>query len=170
MPQRPIRQEIASHPRSSIETQRAARGKQSRRDKASVQGFLDRFGRAITSGDTGAIVALWETPAFVIDSTAARVVSSNSELEEFFAGSKDAYNARGIVGTRAEIQDLDWISDDLVMVRVRWPYLNAANDEVGEESSTYTLKRDAEGELRLRVATMRGEAANGAGRDREQEN
>lgn len=168
MPQRPIRQEISQ--RKSPEAERTARGKRSRRDKASVQGFLDRFASALISGDTKAIAALWETPAFVIDSTMARVVSTNQEIELFFSGAKDAYNARGIVDTRAEVLDLDWISDDLVMVRVRWPYLDAANEEHGEESSTYTLKRDEKGELRLRVATMRGESSEPAAHARTRQN
>jgi hypothetical protein len=43
-------------------------------------------------------------------------------------------------------------------VRVRWPYLNSHGDEVGEESMTYTLRRDDAGNLRLRAAILHGEA------------
>ena len=157
MPQRPIRQEFTDRSARVPEAPRARRGAMPRRDKASVQGFLDRLARAVTSGDTRTIASMWEVPAFVIGNEDARAIHSAAEIERFFAGARDAYNARGIVDTRAEITDLDWIADDLVMVRVRWPYLGADREEHGEESSTYTLKRDANGELRLRVATMRGE-------------
>jgi hypothetical protein len=126
------------------------------RDRAEVQEYLDQFARAITSGDVSSIAELWETPAFVIDDRAAIPVSDIAEVERFFAGAKDQYNARGITTTKAEILDLDWVSDNLVVVRVRWPYENDAGATLGAESSSYTLKRNADGEFRMRVVLMRG--------------
>jgi hypothetical protein len=126
------------------------------RDRAKVQDYLDRFGEAITSGDVSAIAALWETPAFVIDDRAAIPVASIGEVEKFFAGAKDQYNAQGITKTKAEILDLDWISDNLVVVRVRWPYQNDAGKTLGAESSSYTLKRSGDGDFKMRVVLMRG--------------
>jgi hypothetical protein len=142
----------------------SARGTGARRDKASVQAYLDRFSTAMTAGDTRTLAGLWSVPAFVIGENMTRVVQSPAEVEQFFAGAKDMYNARGITSTRAEIVDLDWISDNLVTVRVRWPYLDQHNREHGEESSSYTLQRDDSGELKLRVITLRGELAEGAPR------
>ena len=126
--------------------------------RQSVQDYLDRFTRAITSGDTKTIAKLWEVPAFVIGAGHSRVIQSLDEVEEFFAGAKDMYNERGIVDTRAEIQDLDVISDDLVVVRVRFPYYDEKGDEHGEESSSYTLMRGPDDEFKMRVVTMRGES------------
>jgi hypothetical protein len=138
-------------------TQATDRGEIARRTKASVQDYLDRFSEAMTSGDIKTMATLWEVPAFVIGSNMTRLVQSKAEVEQFFAGAKDMYNARGIVRTRAEIMDLDWIADDLVTVRVRWPYLDAKGDVRGEESSSYTLLRDESGAFKLRVIVMRGE-------------
>jgi hypothetical protein len=128
------------------------------REQASVQQYLDKYSEAMTSGDTRTIVKLWGVPAFVIGAMEARVVQSEGEVEQFFAGAKDMYNARGIVDTRAEILDLDWISDDLVIAKVRWPYLDQQGEVVGEEVSSYTLLRGENGSFKLRVATMRGES------------
>ena len=127
--------------------------------RASVQSYLDRFTRAVTSADTKTLAKLWEAPAFVIGAEHERMLHSLDEVEEFFAGAKDMYNERGIVDTRAEIQDLDVISDDLVIVRVRFPYYDEKGDEHGEESSSYTLKRSSDGEFKMRVVTMRGEVS-----------
>lgn len=127
-------------------------------DRAAVQDYLDRFATAMTSGDTKTVASLWGVPAFVIGANEARVVQSEAEVEEFFAGAKDMYNQRGIMDTRAEIQDLDWIAEDLVIVTVRWPYLDQNEKEVGEESSSYTLLRGEDGGFKVRVVTMRGEA------------
>jgi hypothetical protein len=41
-------------------------------------------------------------------------------------------------------------------VDVRWPYLKANGDEVGEERSTYTLLEGPDGELEIRSVLMRG--------------
>jgi hypothetical protein len=112
----------------------------------------------MTSGDTKTMTELWQIPAFVVGSTMTRVVQSPAEVEKFFAGSKDMYNERGITSTRAEILDLDWVADDLVTVRVRWPYLDAKGETRGEESSSYTLLRDETGEFKLCVILMRGAA------------
>ena len=136
---------------------RDPRGETARRTKASVQNYLDRFSEAMTSGDTQTMATLWQVPAFVIGSGMTRVVQSSQEVEQFFAGSKDMYNERGITGTRAEILDLDWVADNLVTVRVRWPYLGTKGEVLGEESSSYTLLMDESGEFKVCVIVMRGE-------------
>jgi hypothetical protein len=152
-----IREENSKQTASKSAVRPAQRGETARRTKASVQNYLDRFSAAMTSGDTKAMAALWQVPAFVIGSAMTRLVQSSEEVEQFYAGAKDMYNARGIVGTRAEILDLDWVDDDLVTVRVRWPYLDAKGEVRGEEASSYTLLQDETGEFKLRVIVMRGE-------------
>jgi hypothetical protein len=127
--------------------------------RASVQDFLDRFARALTSGDTRTIVSMWELPAFVLGDDMSLVVSSPEQVEQFFAGARDQYNSRGITDTRAEILRCDWATERLVLVDVRWPYIDARGHEVGEESSSYALRRGDDGELRMRVALMRGASA-----------
>lgn len=123
-----------------------------------VQDLLDRLARAMTSGDTRAAAALWEPPAFVIGDEQVMAVSSREEIEGFFDGAKEQYNAQGITDTRGEIQRLEWATDRIAVVDVRWPYLDERGEERGSESSTYTLRRDDGGALRLRVALMRGVA------------
>lgn len=139
---------------------RVARPEISVRERAGVQEYFDRFAAAMTSGDTKTMAKLWGVPAFVIGPNEARVVQSESEVEQFFEGAKDMYNERGIVGTRAEIVNLDWVGDDLVIAMVRWPYLDQQDRTLGEESSSYTLLRGEDGGFKLRVITMRGEARN----------
>jgi hypothetical protein len=144
--------------RSATDASRAGqRGGIARRDMANVQAYLDRFATAMTSGDTKTMRTLWQVPAFVVGANMSRLVQSLDEVEQFFAGATDMYHERGIVSTRAEITDLDWIADELVTVRVRWPYLDAHGKEHGEESSSYTLQRDDDGEFKMRVIVMRGE-------------
>lgn len=123
-----------------------------------VQEYFDTFARALTAGDGRAIAKMWAVPAFVIGDTMVMAVNSDKEVEQFFAGAKEQYNEKGITDTRAEIFGLEWVTERIVVVDVRWPYLDEHGMEKGAEVSTYTLRRDDEGELKLHVALMRGEA------------
>jgi hypothetical protein len=159
MPQSHTHARSSTHGTRSTKTARrsAAESAPSKtRDDGAVQDLLDRFARALTAGDGEACADVWETPAFVIGRGMARPVTSRDEVVEFFGSGKQQYAARGIVDTRAEVQELDWISDDLVVVRVRWPYLDASGDEQGQEESSYTLLRDPSGTFKIRAVLMRG--------------
>lgn len=128
-----------------------------------IETFLNRFAAALTAGDGVGVAKLWALPAFVIGADMAMPLVDMKELETFFGGARGQYNARGITSTRPEVLDEDWVDDRMVLVTVRWPYLDEQGREIGAEASTYTLCRDDRGDLKLRVATMRGvEGTNSA--------
>ena len=127
-------------------------------DDADVQALLDRMAKALTAGDARTVASLWETPALVVGDEMLQAVQSTAELEKFFAGAKDQYNKMGITDTRADIVRLTWATPRIAIVQVRWPYLDARRQEVGEETSTYTLRRNQAGELKLCAAVMHGAA------------
>lgn len=123
---------------------------------AQVQEYLNYFSRALVAGDGRTIAGMWGIPALVVGDETVMAVQSPAEVEAFFGGAKDQYNKTGVVATHPDITSLRWLTDRLVVVSVRWPYLNAAGDEVGAESSTYTLRRDERGQFKLYVAVMHG--------------
>lgn len=125
----------------------------------SVQHFLDRLGQALTAGRADVVAKMWEAPAFVVGDAMVHAVGTAGEVEAFFRGAREQYNSLGIVDTRAEIRREQWLTERLVMVEVRWPHLDAKGQEVGSEVSTYTLRVDDDGHLRLRVAVMHGATA-----------
>ena len=122
----------------------------------SMQDFLDALGRAVTAGDGAAAAALWDVPALVVSDADVMAIESRDQIAQFFGGAKAQYNAKGIVDTRAEIVRQWWPTDRIAIVEVRWPYLDADGDERGDETSTYTIRRDDSGDLHLRVAVMHG--------------
>jgi hypothetical protein len=124
--------------------------------KPDVQRFLDRLCRALTHGDTAKIVSCWDVPAYVLSDDGTHAVSSTEEIAQFFGAAKDQYNVRGVTDTRAIIERQQWLTDDIVTVDVRWPWLGANGEDLGEERSTYVLRIDEHGHLRLHVAIMRG--------------
>lgn len=132
-------------------------------DHVEVQTLLDRMARAVTQGDGKAVASLWAVPALVLDDSEARAVGTLDEVKAFFGGAKEQYNAKGIVDTRAEIQELKWITPRIALVEVRWPYLDQNANEVGAETSTYALRRDAAGVLKLQAAIMHGATSEAPG-------
>lgn len=137
------------------QVQRQPAGKRAAQ-RGELQECLDKLARAITAGDGKAAAALWEAPAFVIGDEMAMPITELAEAEKFFGGAKEQYNERGIVDTRAEIIDEEWIGDRIVVAKVRWPYLDEAGREVGAERSDYTFRRNDRGELKVRSVLMRG--------------
>jgi hypothetical protein len=138
------------------------RGARTARERhGEVQDLLDRYTKAITAGDGEAAAAMWALPAYVIGPDLEMAIDRPQTIAQFFGGAKEAYNAKGIESTRPEILDEEWIGDRLVVVRVRWPYLDATGREVGAERSDYTLRREPGGRLAIRCVLMRG--VEGAG-------
>jgi hypothetical protein len=125
-------------------------------DDAAVQRFLDRLARALTTGEGHAAATMWELPALVVGDHDVRALRTIDEVEALFAGAREQYNARGVTGTRAHIMRLDWATEGIAVVKVRWPYLDSGGHEVGEETSTYVLRRDDAGRLKLRAAVYHG--------------
>ena len=127
-------------------------------DNAALRALLAKLARAVTSGDGKAAAAIWATPALVIGDDMALTVASSADIQEVFGGAKAQYNARGITDTRPDILRLDWVTHRIAIVEVRWPYLAADGDEVGEETSTYIIRREPDGQLAIRAAVLHGEA------------
>ena len=125
------------------------------REEPDVQEFLDRLAWALTSGNGKAAAGLWAIPAVMINDDAVHTVMDRSELERIFSDARRHYTERGIIDTHGEIQRVEWLTDRIALVDVRWPQFNSKGNESGEEWSTYTLRRDDHGMLRLHVAVTR---------------
>ena len=123
---------------------------------AVIQDFLDRFARALTAGDGAAIATMWNVPALVVSDQEVLPVTSTEQVAQFFGGAKQEYNARGVTGTHGEIVNLEWVTDRIAIAEVRWPWLDDSGNEVGEEASTYTLRRDDAGNLKICATVMHG--------------
>ena len=125
-----------------------------------VQQLLDDLAAALTAGDGARAANAWDVPALVLGDQQVHAVATRQEVASFFGGAREQYNQRGITDTRAEILDLRWPTDRMAIAVVRWPYLDTQGREKGTETSTYVLRRDERGALKLRVAVMHGAAAS----------
>ncbi|MGH9889668.1 MAG: hypothetical protein ACREBE_29330 [bacterium] len=124
--------------------------------RGEVSELLTQVARGITAGDGNAVAMLWEVPGVIIAADAVTPITSRAQLEAMFGAGKAQYNERGIFDTRPDILDEEWVGDRLVVVKVRWPYLDASGREIGAEASDYTLRRDPSGRLHICAILMRG--------------
>jgi len=116
-----------------------------------VMRFLERYGRALSTGDLEAIADSWAVPALSIGEEEARGVGAIEEVTGFFAAAGDAYRAQGIVAARPELLHAERIGRRLLFVDVRWRNENAAGATVATERTHYILWQGDDGALRIRT-------------------
>lgn len=124
-------------------------------DRGRIQTFLERYGRAIGSGDLVGAAACWVVPALVLSDEGAIPVESRDEIEAFFGQAVAAYRSQGLVETRPEIERIEVLSDRLVSVDVRWPAFDATGEERASERSRYVLRSGGDGDPQIQVALMK---------------
>ena len=97
---------------------------------------------------------MWELPALVLADPGARALASRREVEQFYAAQKEHYVARGVANTRPDVLRIDRLSERMLQVLVRWPYLDESGQERGSETTSYVLRSDDAGELKIRAALI----------------
>ena len=130
------------------------------RNESEIQEILDRLAESVTEGNGKAVAKMWAVPALVLADNMARPVSTLLEVEQFFGGAKEQYNARGITDTRAEIVELNWPTPRIAIAEVRWPWLDSTGIEKGDEVSTYVFRRDDAGKLKIQAVIMHGASSD----------
>ena len=116
-----------------------------------VHEFVDDYGKALVSGDGDAVADFWDVPAVVVGKEGVIAVDDHAEVAGFFAGAAAQYGAHGITGTDGEVVVVTRVGDRIVEVEVRWAMLDVDGHEVGAERATYTLRKDDDGNLRIRM-------------------
>lgn len=121
-----------------------------------AQEFFRHFAKALTDSDTESIMNMWAVPAFVVSETTSMVVKTREEVGDFFAGAAEEYNEKGIFEAIPDIQSIQWVTPNIALVDVRWPYIDRGGQELGEESSVYTLRMEDHGALKIHAVIMKG--------------
>lgn len=127
-----------------------------RRSTDGLHDLLGRFSRALAAGDVATVADAWDVPALAIGDQAAISFESRDEIERFYSASSSEYDVRGTMSPRVRVAGLERVGDRLATVRLTFPYLDRDEREVGEETSTLTLRRDDDGRWKIRVALMHG--------------
>lgn len=118
---------------------------------ADVAAFLDGYANALTSGDLPAITACYALPALVVGDGATIPIADPAQVEAAFAGAADAYRAQGLVDARPELRAVDPLTAALILIDVRWSYLDEAGHERRHSSYRYLLRRSDTGQLGIQA-------------------
>lgn len=122
-----------------------------------VHRFFADFGAALTTGDIEKIKNCWGSPAFILGNSIQLVIKTEEDIARFFSGTRVQYTRRGIFEAIPEIESIQWLTPKIALVGVRWPYLGRDGEDLGEESSCYTLKMDTKNVLHIYSVVMQGE-------------
>ncbi len=118
--------------------------------------FLIAYGDALSAGDGERVAQMWELPALVLSDSGSITVTSPEQVADFFGRQPAHYESSGIFATRAESVAIEQLSDELCTADVRWVGLDAEGRRTNHfELSTYVLRRDAMGDVRIQVAITR---------------
>lgn len=121
-----------------------------RRDKQ-VQAFLDHFTTCLTTGDGQGVAACFEYPALMVMADAQRYGQNQplgdvQVVADFFGKAPQMYHERGIEDTFPDVRDVEWLAEDLALVRAHFPYIDADGNDMGDgERSLYVIRRNEDG-------------------------
>jgi hypothetical protein len=121
------------------------------RGQKDLQAFFDRFTTCLTTGDGQGAAACFEYPAVMVMADAQRygknqALGDPETVAAFFARAPQMYHEKGVHETFADIRDIDWLADDLALVRARFPYIDADGNDLGDgEESVYLVRRNDDG-------------------------
>ena len=137
-------------------TRPSVRPERRARDDAPLRDLVQRIGHALIEGDTHAMARMWNVPSIAVSDRGVRVVLTPESTERFFRGEHQHHAARGIIETLPDIQRVDWMTDRIVEVSVRWPHEDVHGHDLGAELIRYTLRQDDAGEWKICAAVARG--------------
>ena len=115
-----------------------------------ITDYFDRYAASLTRFDAEASAELWSTPGMVVDDRFSGALDSREEMATGLKQSYPIYRELGLGSVDYELIDENRLSDALVLVRVRWLFLDG-DGELLTDSNSYYLLRDEESGLRACV-------------------
>ena len=107
--------------------------------------FFDRYGTALTTGDLPTIAACYRLPGTVVSGNYSFTFSTPAAVALSFVGAQSAYQESRVVAAHADLEEVYRLSDGLVMVAVRWEYLDCEGAALPGDRFRYILRHGAQG-------------------------
>lgn len=105
-----------------------------------ISEFFARYAQAVGSNDLPAIAACYATPSLVLGDLMTIDVPDRKAVEAAFTGAFDAYAARGVVGARANVDQVDRLTERMALVAVTWEYSDVQGGTQPGESYRYLVR------------------------------
>jgi hypothetical protein len=120
-----------------------------------VAAFVDLFLDLFAAGDVAGITRLWDTPALVLGDEQVHGAMSLAQLEKLFLDAVFAQASQSFPGSE-QIESVEWISRRVAMVELPWPQRSVGGFLRGVEATTFFLRIDQRGHLKIRALMLRG--------------
>lgn len=114
-------------------------------ETARITDYLDRYAATLAEFDAEGAAGLWSTPGMIVDGQFSGVLSSREEMAEGLNQSYPVYQRLGLGGVDYDLVDVQHLSEALVLVRVRWHFLDADGDELTDSTNYYLLRDEDQG-------------------------
>lgn len=115
-----------------------------------VADYLSRYAATLTDHDAKTAAELWATPGMIVDDRASGVLESRDAMVEGLQQSYPLYRKLGLASVGHELLEVKRLTERLVLVCVRWLFLDDAGDFL-TDSTSYYLLREEEADLRACV-------------------
>lgn len=107
--------------------------------------YLSRYAATLTEFDAEAAASLWSVPGMVTNDRFSGVVTSHEEMIDGLKQSYPLYQKLGLAAVDFELLDLQSMTELLVLVKVRWLFLDGDSSLLTDSSSYYLLRQEESG-------------------------
>lgn len=107
--------------------------------------YLDRYAATLTEFDAEGAADLWAIPGMIADDRFSGVLESRDKMVEGLKQSYPVYQQLGLGSVGYQLVDENHLSEGLVLVRVRWLFLDADGNELTDSNSYYLLRNEESG-------------------------
>lgn len=114
-------------------------------DTSQITDYLDRYAATLTESDAEGAAELWATPGMIVDDRLSGVLESRDQMIAGLTQSYPIYKQLGLGSVAYELVDVTHVTEKLVLVRVRWHFLDDAGEELTDSNSYYLLRNEESG-------------------------
>ena len=118
---------------------------------AHLRRFLVRYGEALSAGDLKAISGCYAVPSLVLSDEGSVPIATREEIEAAFDGAAERYRAQGLVAARPALVASEALSERLLLVEVRWDYLDERGRSAQQNGYRYVLRLEDEASPKIQV-------------------
>jgi Domain of unknown function (DUF4440) len=105
-----------------------------------ISEFFAKYAQAVGSNDLPAIAACYATPSLVVSDSVTVSVPDRKAVQSAFTGAFETYEARGLVGARALVDQVDRLTERLALVAITWEYQDVQGGTQPGESYRYLVR------------------------------
>ncbi len=107
--------------------------------------FFDAYADALRDFDADATARLWGLPGMIVTDDFAGALESRADMAAALSSSYPVYRRLGLESAVPELLAVHALTDRISNVRVRWSYLDGADERIVTSDYEYLLRDDADG-------------------------